>query len=455
MASPLDIIILAAGKGTRMHSDLPKVLHPIGGRPLLQHVIDSARELGAEQLLTVVGHGADQVKERITGDDITFVEQTEQLGTGHAVQQALPHLRDQAKVLVLYGDVPLIRASTLEKLIAAVNSQQMALLTMTMEDPTGYGRIVRGPEGEVQAIVEQKDATEEQRKITETNTGILAATAEHLRAWLPQLSNNNAQGEYYLTDLIALAHQSGVHIHVEQPEAIQEVEGINNRQQQAALERYYQQQQAERLMAQGVTLMDPARIDCRGTLRTGRDVVIDINCVFEGEVALADGVHIGPNCILKNCTIGAGTRIEANSVIDQAQVAAACTIGPFARLRPGTQLAEGAKIGNFVETKNAHIGAGSKVNHLSYIGDTQMGSGVNIGAGTITCNYDGVNKHQTEIADDVFVGSNTALVAPVTLGKASTIGAGSIVTRDVAEGELAIARAKQRNIQGWERPQKT
>src|SRR5690625_3988771 len=454
MASPLDIIILAAGNGTRMDADMPILLHPIGGRPLLQHAIDSARELGAEHLLTVVGHGADQVKQRITGDDITFVEQTQQLGTGHAVQQALPHLRDRAKVLVLYGDVPLIRAATLEKLVAAVNPQQMALLTMTLADPTGYGRILRGPEGEVQAIVEQKDATEEQRKITETNTGILAATADQLREWLPQLSNNNAQGEYYLTDLIALAHQSGVHIHVEQPEAIQEVEGINNRQQQAALERYYQQQQAERLMAQGVTLMDPARFDCRGTLRTGRDVVIDINCVIEGDVALAAGVHIGPNCVLRNSTLGAGARLAADSVLGYAQVEAACTIGPYARPRPGTRLADGAKIGNFVETNAARIGAGSKVNHLSDTGATNMGTGVNIGAGTITCNYDGVNKYQTDIEDDVFVGSNSALVAPVKLGQGSTVGAGSVVTRAVAENKLAIARAKQRNIQGWERPTK-
>lgn len=451
---PLDIVILAAGKGTRMRSDLPKVLHPIGGRPLLQHVIDTARQLGAERLLTIVGHGAELVEQRLAADDIQFVMQTEQLGTGHAVQQTLPHLRDSSRVLILYGDVPLTRAETLEKLVAQVNDTQMGLLTMTLPDPTGYGRIIRDDQGQVAAIVEQKDASAEQLKISEINTGIMAATAEQLREWLPQLSNDNAQGEYYLTDLIAMARKSRVKIHVEQPQRVEEVEGINNRQQQAALERFYQRQEAETLLAAGVTLMDPARFDCRGSLTAGRDVVIDINCVFEGAVTLADGVQIGPNCLLKNCTIGAGTHIEANSIVEDSQVAGKCIIGPFARLRPGTHLAQGAKIGNFVETKKAHIGAGSKVNHLSYIGDTTMGAGVNVGAGTITCNYDGVNKFQTEIGDDVFVGSNTALVAPVKLGKGSTVGAGSVVTREVADGELAIARGKQRNISGWQRPVK-
>lgn len=451
---PLDIVILAAGKGTRMRSDLPKVLHPIGGRPLLQHVIDTARKLGAERLLTIVGHGADQVEQRLAADDIQFVMQTEQLGTGHAVQQTLPHLRDNSRVLILYGDVPLTRAETLEKLVAQVNDKQMGLLTMTLPDPTGYGRIIRDEQGKVAAIVEQKDASAEQLKISEINTGIMAATAGQLRQWLPLLSNDNAQGEYYLTDLIAMARKSGVNIHVEQPQRVEEVEGINNRQQQAALERYYQRQEAEALLATGVTLMDPGRFDCRGRITAGRDVVIDINCVFEGEVTLADGVQIGPNCLLKNCAIGAGTKIEANSVIEDAQVEARCTIGPFARLRPGTHLAEGAKIGNFVETKKARIGAGSKVNHLSYIGDTTMGAGVNVGAGTITCNYDGVNKFQTEIGDEVFVGSNTSLVAPVKLGKGSTIGAGSVITREVPESELAIARGKQRNISEWQRPKK-
>jgi bifunctional UDP-N-acetylglucosamine pyrophosphorylase / glucosamine-1-phosphate N-acetyltransferase len=454
MSFPLDIVILAAGKGTRMRSDLPKVLHPIGGQPLLQHVVNTARQLGAGQLLTVIGHGAEQVEQCVSGDDIKFVMQSEQLGTGHAVQQTLPYLRDDARVLILYGDVPLTRAATLERLVSAVNPQQMALLTMSLAEPTGYGRILRDDKGRVKAIVEQKDATEEQMLIKEINTGILAATAQHLRDWLPQLSNTNAQGEYYLTDLIAMAHNSGVAIHVEQPAQVQEVEGINNRQQQAALERFYQRQQADQLMAEGVTLLDPSRFDCRGTLRAGRDVVIDINCVFEGEVVLEDGVQVGPNCILKNCVIGAATKIQANTVIEDAQVSTDCAIGPYARLRPGTHLHAGAKVGNFVETKKSVIGTGSKVNHLSYIGDSVLGAHVNIGAGTITCNYDGVNKFKTEIGDNSFVGSNSALVAPLKLGRNSTIGAGSVITKDVPDEELAIGRGKQRNIQGWQRPTK-
>lgn len=454
MSTPLDIVILAAGKGTRMRSDLPKVLHPIGGRPLLQHVIDSARELGGDRLLVVVGHGAGQVEARLGADDIRFVPQTEQLGTGHAVQQVLPHLRDDAKVLILYGDVPLTRAETLANLADCVGEQSMALLTVTLPDGGAYGRILRNAQNEVEAIVEYKDASDEQRQIREINTGIMAATAEQLRRWLPKLSNDNAQKEYYLTDIIAMARAEGVGINVAQPDRAEEVEGINNRQQQAELERYYQRRQAEQLMVQGVTLMDPSRFDCRGDLTVGRDVVIDVNCVFEGEVTLEDSVELEPNCYLKDCVIGAGTQIKANSVIEGARVAGRCDIGPFARLRPGTQLAEGAKIGNFVETKKAKIGAGSKVNHLSYIGDSVLGAGVNIGAGTITCNYDGVNKFQTEIGDNAFVGSNTALVAPVKLGKNTTVGAGSVVTKDLADDDLAIARGKQRNIQGWQRPTK-
>ncbi|WP_341936897.1 bifunctional UDP-N-acetylglucosamine diphosphorylase/glucosamine-1-phosphate N-acetyltransferase GlmU [Marinimicrobium sp. C2-29] len=453
-ASDLDIVILAAGKGTRMRSNLPKVLHPVGGRPLLQHVVDSARALGSDRILVIVGHGAEQVEKRLAADDIQFVAQTEQLGTGHAVQQALPHFRDDATVLILYGDVPLTRAETLRDLADTVTDKTIGLLTVNLPDPGAYGRILRNGQGQVEAIVEYKDATDEQRKINEINTGIMAAKASHLREWLPQLSNDNAQGEYYLTDIIAMACQSGMGIHVAQPAEAEEVEGINNRQQQAALERYYQRRQADELMVQGVTLLDPARFDCRGRLSVGRDVVIDVNGVFEGDVVLEDGVHLEPNCYLKDCVIGAGTQIKANSVIEGAQVAANCAIGPFARLRPGTQLAEGAKIGNFVETKKASIGAGSKVNHLSYIGDTTMGAGVNIGAGTITCNYDGVNKFRTDIGDGVFVGSNTALVAPVKLGKEATVGAGSVITRDIPDAELAVARGKQRNIQGWQRPTK-
>ncbi|WP_111642247.1 bifunctional UDP-N-acetylglucosamine diphosphorylase/glucosamine-1-phosphate N-acetyltransferase GlmU [Marinimicrobium alkaliphilum] len=454
MSKPLDIVILAAGKGTRMRSDLPKVLHPVGGRPLLQHVMDTARVVGGQQMLTVIGHGAEQVQARLAADDVTFVMQTEQLGTGHAVQQVLPHLRDDARVLILYGDVPLTQAETLKKLVAHVDDSTMGLLTVNLPDPGGYGRIVRNAEGEVEAIVEHKDANDEQRQISEINTGIMATTAKQLQTWLPTLSNDNAQGEYYLTDIIAFARRDGIAIAVEQPETVEEVEGINNRQQQAALERFYQRRQAEALMVQGVTLLDPARFDCRGELSVGRDVVIDINCVFEGTVELADGVEIGPNCLLKNCRLGPGTVIKANSVIEDATLEDGCEVGPFGRLRPGAKLASGVKIGNFVEVKKASIGTGSKVNHLSYIGDAVIGSGVNVGAGTITCNYDGVNKFQTRIGDGVFVGSNTALVAPVTLGKNATVGAGSVITRDIPDEELAVARGKQRNIAGWQRPTK-
>lgn len=450
----LDILVLAAGKGTRMRSDLPKVLHPIGDRPLVQHVVDTARQVGGEQILIIVGHGAEKVEECMAADDVKFVLQAQQLGTGHAVQQALPHLRADATVLILYGDVPLTRAETLQKLIAGVNEKQMGLLTVNMQDPTGYGRIVRDTSGSVQAIVEHKDATDEQKKIAEINTGIMAVKAKHLQQWLPQLKNNNAQGEYYLTDIIALAKQSGVNVHVEQPNAVEEVEGINNRQQQAALERYYQKQKANELMVAGVTLLDPARIDIRGNLTVGRDVVIDVNCVFEGDVTLGDGVVIEANSIIINSTIGNGSHIKAFSHIEESTLASDCDIGPYARLRPGTQLADEVKIGNFVETKKAVIAKSSKVNHLSYIGDANIGRDVNVGAGTITCNYDGVNKSKTEIGDNAFIGSNSALVAPVKIGAGATVGAGSVITKNVDAEELAIARGQQRNVQGWKRPTK-
>lgn len=450
----LDIVILAAGKGTRMRSDLPKVLHPIGGKAMVQHVVDSARAVGGEQLLLVVGHGAEKVEQQMAASDVKFVLQAEQLGTGHAVQQALPHLRQDAVVLILYGDVPLTRPETLKKLVAAVNEKQMSLLTVNLPDPTGYGRIVRDDSGKVSAIVEHKDASDAQKTIREINTGIMAVSAAHLQTWLPQLHNNNAQDEYYLTDIIAMAKADGVAIHVEQPDAVEEVEGVNNRQQQAALERYYQLQKAKELMVAGVTLLDPARFDCRGVITAGRDLVIDINCVFEGDVELGDGVVIEPNCVIINSKIGNNTRIKANSHIEEALIAEDCDIGPFARLRPGTRLASGAKIGNFVETKKAVIGEGSKVNHLSYIGDTTIGKKANIGAGTITCNYDGVNKFKTEIGDGAFVGSNSALVAPVKIGHQATVAAGSVITSDVADTELAVGRSRQRNIQGWKRPAK-
>jgi bifunctional UDP-N-acetylglucosamine pyrophosphorylase / glucosamine-1-phosphate N-acetyltransferase len=450
----LDILILAAGKGTRMRSDLPKVLHPVGGKALVQHVADTARKVGGEQLLIIVGHGAEKVEEKMAAPDVKFVLQAQQLGTGHAVQQALPHLRNDASVLILYGDVPLTKAETLQKLISKVSDTQMGLLTVNMQNPTGYGRIVRDANNKVIAIVEHKDASDEQKKITEINTGIMAVKAKHLQKWLPQLSNNNAQGEYYLTDIIAMAKADGVAIEVEQPDAVEEVEGINNRQQQAALERFYQQQKANELMVAGVTLLDPSRIDIRGNLTCGRDVVIDVNCVFEGDVVLGDGVVIEPNCVIINSKIGNQTQIKSFSHIEDSTLAANCDIGPYARLRPGTDLADDVKIGNFVETKKAVIAKGSKVNHLSYIGDAIVGSKVNVGAGTITCNYDGVNKFKTEIGDNAFIGSNSALVAPVKIAAGSTVGAGSVITKSTEENDLAIARSQQRNIKGWERPKK-
>jgi bifunctional UDP-N-acetylglucosamine pyrophosphorylase/glucosamine-1-phosphate N-acetyltransferase len=450
--NPLHVVILAAGQGSRMKSSLPKVLHRIAGKPMLHHVMDTSRTLGAARIHGVIGHGADQVKAMTLAEDVQWVIQQEQLGTGHAVAQALPGLPDDARVLILYGDVPLTRSQTLEELVSRVSDDSISLLTVTLENPDGYGRIIRDQQGKVTAIVEQKDATTEQKTINEVNTGILAVSARHLKSWLPQLSNANAQGEYYLTDVIAMASEAGVGIEVAQPETDFEVQGVNNRIQLAVLERWYQQQQADRLMTGGATLADPARIDVRGQLTVAQDVLIDINAVFEGEVMLESGVSIGPNCVLRNCHIGANSKVDAHSVIDGARVGQHAQIGPFARLRPGTELADHTKVGNFVETKKAVVGEGSKINHLSYVGDARLGRNVNVGAGTITCNYDGVNKHQTDIGDGVFVGSNTSLVAPVSLAENATIGAGSTITRDVAADELSVARGKQRNIGNWQRP---
>jgi bifunctional UDP-N-acetylglucosamine pyrophosphorylase/glucosamine-1-phosphate N-acetyltransferase len=419
---------------------------------MLHHVMDTSRTLGAARIHGVIGHGADQVKAMTLAEDVQWVIQQEQLGTGHAVAQALPGLPDDARVLILYGDVPLTRSQTLEELVSRVSDDSISLLTVTLENPDGYGRIIRDQQGKVTAIVEQKDATTEQKTINEVNTGILAVSARHLKSWLPQLSNANAQGEYYLTDVIAMASEAGVGIEVAQPETDFEVQGVNNRIQLAVLERWYQQQQADRLMTGGATLADPARIDVRGQLTVAQDVLIDINAVFEGEVMLESGVSIGPNCVLRNCHIGANSKVDAHSVIDGARVGQHAQIGPFARLRPGTELADHTKVGNFVETKKAVVGEGSKINHLSYVGDARLGRNVNVGAGTITCNYDGVNKHQTDIGDGVFVGSNTSLVAPVSLAENATIGAGSTITRDVAADELSVARGKQRNIGNWQRP---
>ncbi|MDX1799687.1 MAG: bifunctional UDP-N-acetylglucosamine diphosphorylase/glucosamine-1-phosphate N-acetyltransferase GlmU, partial [Marinobacter sp.] len=415
MTLPLHVVILAAGQGSRMKSRQAKVLHAVAGKPMLHHVMDTARALGAEGIHAVIGHGADQVRAATPAGDVNWITQAEQLGTGHAVAQALSSLPDQARVLILYGDVPLTRPDTLAHLADGVSEQSLSLLTVNLANPDGYGRILRDTTGQVRAIVEQKDASDAELAITEVNTGILAVSASHLKRWLPQLSNRNAQGEYYLTDIIALAAADGVRIDVAQPGNPVEVQGVNNRSQLAQLERWYQRVQAERLMTEGATLMDPARVDIRGTVRVGFDVLIDVNVVFEGTVELADGVSIGPGCVIRDATLAEGTVVHAHSVIDGAEVGASAQIGPFARLRPGTRLAERTKVGNFVETKKAVVGPGSKINHLSYVGDATLGEDVNVGAGTITCNYDGVNKFQTRLGDRVFVGSNTSLVAPVSV----------------------------------------
>ena len=450
--SPLNIVILAAGKGTRMVSDKPKVLHTLAGKPLLQHVLDCALSLQPQQVCVVYGHGGEAVPQAMAQYNARFLIQEPQLGTGHAVQQALPYLENDSRTLVLYGDVPLIQHSTLHQMLQA--GEGLVLLTVNLDDPTGYGRIVRNAESDVQSIVEQKDASPEQLKIEEVNTGIMLVPTAKLREWLGRLGNNNAQGEYYLTDIVAMAVQQGVPVHTVQPGQRWEVEGINNKMQLATLERVWQQNVARRLMLQGVTLADPARLDVRGDLTCGRDVEIDVGCIFEGKVTLGDSVQVGPYSIIRNATIAPGTQIAAYSHIDASEVGANCRIGPYARLRPGTRIADDAHVGNFVEIKNSEIGQGSKANHLSYIGDSSVGCRVNIGAGTITCNYDGANKFRTIIGDDAFIGSDTQLVAPVIVGKGATIGAGSTITRDTPEGELTLSRSKQVSISGWQRPKK-
>ena len=450
----LHVIILAAGQGSRMKSDLPKVVHKLAGKPMLQHVIDTASQLDAEKIHIVVGHGAEIVKQTIHNDSVNWCLQAEQLGTGHAVAQAIDAIPAGAKVLILYGDVPLTSATTLKDLVGSVETKQLSLLTVELENPTGYGRIIRNSADEIAAIVEEKDASDEQRIVTEVNTGILAMSADALHTYIPLLKNSNAQGEYYLTDIIEIAVKHGDTVESHQPEFEQEVQGVNNRLQLCELECWQQSRISEQLMLSGVTLYDPNRIDVRGPLQFGRDVVIDINCIFEGEVVLGDNVQIGANCILKNVKIGAGTSIHANSMIEDSVIGEQANVGPYARLRPGTKLENNTKIGNFVETKKTTVGSGSKINHLSYVGDAALGKNVNVGAGTITCNYDGVNKFKTELADGVFVGSNSSLVAPVKVGVNATIGAGSTVTKTVESEQLVVARAKQRNIDGWERPTK-
>ncbi|MCL7941474.1 bifunctional UDP-N-acetylglucosamine diphosphorylase/glucosamine-1-phosphate N-acetyltransferase GlmU [Halomonas sp. ATCH28] len=449
----LDVVILAAGQGTRMRSTRPKVLHRLAGKPMVRHVIDTARGLEAERTHVVVGHGAELVREALADCRVHFALQAEQKGTGHAVAQTLEAL-GEGRVLVLYGDVPLIRRETLVELLAHVDERHLGLLTVTLEDPAGYGRILRNAAGEVVAIVEHKDASETERAVRECNTGIMAMTAAQLRRWLPRLSADNAQGEYYLTDIIAMAAAEGVRIATAQPARPLEVEGVNNRAQMARLERAHQHDIAERLMEQGVALADPSRLDVRGHLTCGHDVEIDVGCVFEGEVELGEGVRIGPHCVIRDSHVGAESVIEPHSVLDGAVVAGRNRIGPFARLRPGSRLAVGARVGNFVETKNVEVGEGSKINHLSYVGDARLGHDVNVGAGTITCNYDGVNKHRTEIGDEAFIGSNTALVAPVSIGRGATVGAGSTISKDVADNALAVSRGRQVSKADWPRPTK-
>jgi bifunctional UDP-N-acetylglucosamine pyrophosphorylase/glucosamine-1-phosphate N-acetyltransferase len=454
MAVLLEVIVLAAGQGKRMHSDLPKVLHRLAGRPLLEHVLQTARALQPAAIHVVYGHGGEAVRAAFAAQaDLNWVHQAAQHGTGHAVAQAMPRVAEGATVLVLYGDVPLIRPQTLQGLLSAAG-EGLALLTAEVDNPAGYGRILRDPSGRVLRIVESRDATPQEAAVREVNTGFLAAPAAKLRNWLAGLTNHNAQGEYYLTDIIALAVADGVAVATRAPGDVSEIAGVNSKQDLAQVERLYQKQQAERLMRQGVTLRDPARLDVRGELACGRDVVIDVNVVFEGRVVLGDRVQVGPNNVIRDSTIGADTEILPNCVIEQSEIGSRCRIGPFSRLRPGNRIAEGAHIGNFVEVKNSEVGAGSKMNHLSYIGDTTVGSHVNIGAGTITCNYDGANKHRTVIGDNVFVGSNTALVAPVSVGAGATIGAGSVITRDAPAGELTLARAPQVTKPGWKRPMK-
>ena len=448
-------IILAAGQGTRMRSKLPKVLHEIASRPLLQHVYDTSRQLPDNKVHVIYGHGGETVKKALEHIDAVWIEQKQQLGTGHAVQQAIHHVEDADTVLILYGDVPLLKVETLQSLLRDVSGSSLALLTVILDDPTGYGRIIRDNQNNVVRIVEQKDASPEQLAIKEGNTGILACKGDQLKNWISRLSNNNAQNEYYLTDIIEMAVQDGLTVKTTQTNSQDEVLGVNNRNQLAHLERVYQMQQAEHLMTQGVTLRDPARIDVRGHfIELGQDIEVDVNVIFEGQNSIGSNVKIGANCILKHVVIADDVEILPNSLLEYARVGAGSRIGPFARLRPETNIAEHVHIGNFVEIKKSTVATGSKINHLSYIGDSEIGSKVNIGAGTITCNYDGVNKFKTIIEDGAFIGSDTQLVAPVTVGKNATIGAGSTITKDAPADQLSLSRSKQISVESWQRPQK-
>jgi len=450
----LSVVILAAGQGKRMKSAMPKVLHPIAGRPMLSHVIDTVNRLKPKQIVVVYGHGGEQVKSALQDSDVLWKKQGKQLGTGHAVEQAMPAIADEDTVLILYGDVPLVRTDTLAGLVCQ-GEAGFGLLSVHLDVPHGYGRIVRNPQGKVEKIVEEKDADGETLAITEINTGILCTGARKLRQWLRKLENNNVQDEYYLTDIIEMAVQDGIVVNTSHPVSEQEVAGVNSRAQLAELERHYQQQQAEWLMTQGVSLIDPQRLDIRGTVTTGQDVIIDINVILEGEVRLGNNVRIGAGCVISDSQIGDGTVLYPYSVVEQAQIGAQVQIGPFARIRPGTRLADESKIGNFVEIKNSDIGHSSKVNHLSYVGDTLLGNGVNIGAGMITANYDGANKHRTEIGDKVSIGANSVLVAPVKVGEGATLGAATVLRKDAPEGELTLITTKQKTITGWKRPTKS
>ena len=451
---PLSVVILAAGQGKRMASDLPKVLQPLAGRPLLAHVVDTARSLKPDAIHIVHGHGGESVRAAIAGADIRWALQAEQKGTGHAVVQAMPGIPDDHTVLVLYGDVPLIRAATLSDLVARAGPKFLALLSARLDDPAGYGRVIRDTTGRVARIVEHKDANHKERAIPEINTGVLAAPAARLRSWLGALKADNAQGEYYLTDCIGAAVRDGCAVEAVIAETAAEVLGVNDKLQLAEVEAAHRRTRATELMRAGVTIVDPARIDIRGDVSVGRDVVLDVNVILAGKVKLGDGVHIGPNCLVRDCEIGAGTVINANCVLESSVIGANCSIGPFARMRPGNRLADGVHIGNFVELKNSEIGAGSKANHLSYVGDTTIGSRVNVGAGTVTCNYDGANKYRTEIGDGAFIGSGTMLVAPVSVGKDATIGAGSTITKPAPAGKLTVERSRQQTIENWKRPEK-
>ena len=449
----LSVVILAAGKGTRMYSDLPKVLHPIAGKPMVKHVIDTAKQLGAHNIHLVYGHGGDLMQQRLANEPVNWVLQTEQLGTGHAMQQAAPFFADDENILMLYGDAPLITKATLEKLIAAKPDKGIALLTVVLDNPTGYGRILR-ENGNVVGIVEQKDANAEQLKIQEVNTGVMVSDGASFKKWLTQLDNNNAQGEYYMTDVIALANRDGCQVAAVQAADLMEVEGANNRLQLVALEQYFQQKQARELLLAGVMLLDPNSFKLRGELTHGKDVEIDMNVILKGKVRLGNRVKIGAGCVITNCDIGDDVEIKPYSVLEDSSVGENAAIGPFSRLRPGAELAENTHVGNFVEIKKAQIGKGSKVNHLTYVGDAEIGKDCNIGAGVITCNYDGANKFKTIIGDNVFIGSDSQLVAPVTIESGATIGAGSTIRDNVRHDELVTTRVPQKHIQGWERPKK-